>query len=85
MQCNLKGGHIMRNCKIQLYKCAICHGKHNISTCDGNDRLPEPTEKQPIRGAGGEAKVSQSSVPNPEEINSDLRDVTQPLGKYPIM
>ena len=68
----------MRNCKNQLYKCAICNGKHNISICDGNDRLPQPTEKQPIRGApvGGEAKVSHSSVPKSEEVNSGLRDFT---------
>ena len=75
----LKGGHIKHNCKNQLYKCAICHGKHNISICDGNDRLPQPTENQPIRDARGEAKVSHSSVPKPEEVNSDLRDFTQPV------
>ena len=64
----------MRNCKNQLYKCAIYNGKHNISICDGSDRLPQPTEKQPIRGVlvGGETKVSHSSVPKPEEVNSEL-------------
>ena len=71
----------MCNCKNQLYKCAICHGKHNISICDGNDRLPQPTEKQPIRGVGGEAKGSQSSVPKHEKVNSGLRDFTQPVRK----
>ena len=73
----------MRNCKNQLYKCAICNGKHNISICNGNDRLPQPTEKQPIRGVlvGGETKVSHSSVPKSEEVNSGLRDFTQPVRK----
>ena len=73
----------MRNCKNQLYKCAICNGKLNISICDGNERLPQPTEKQPIRGVlvGGEAKVSHSSVPKSEEVNSGLRDFTQPVRK----
>ena len=60
----------MRNCKNQLDKSAIGHGKHNISIRDGNDRLPQPTEKQPIRDVGGEAKVSQSCDPKPEEVNS---------------
>ena len=77
----LKGVHIMSNCKNQLYKGAICHGKHNILICDGNDRLPQPTEKQPIRGVCGEAKVSQSRVPKPEEVNSGLLDFTQPVRK----
>ena len=71
----------MCNCKSQLYKCAICHPKHNISICDDNDRLPQPTEKQPIRGVGGEAKLAQPSVPKPEEVNSHLRDFTQPVRK----
>ena len=71
----------MRNCKNQLYKCAICHGKHYISTCDDYDRLPQPTGKQPIRGVGGEAKVSHSSVSKPEEAYSGLRDFTQPARK----
>ena len=64
----LREGHIMRYCKNQLYKCAICHGKHNISICEGNDRLPQPPKKQPLRGVVGETKVSLSSVPKPEEV-----------------
>ena len=72
---------IMGNCKNQLYKCATCHGKHNISICDGNDRLSQLTEKQPIRCVCGEAKAFHSSVPKSEEVNSDLRDVTQPVRK----
>ena len=75
----LKGGHIIRNCKNQLYKCVTCHGKHNISIYDDNDRLPQPTRKQSVRDVGGEAKVSHSSVPKSKEVNSDLRDVTQPV------
>ena len=60
----------MRNCQNQSYKYAICHGKHIISICNGNDRLLQSTEKQLIRGVGGEAKVFHSSVPKPEEVNS---------------
>ena len=71
----------MYNRKNQLYKCVICHGNHNISICDGNERLRQPREKQPIRGVGGEAKVYHLSVSKPEEVNSDLRDFTKPVRK----
>ena len=76
----LKEGHIMCNCKNQLYNCAICLGKY-ISICDGNDRLPQPTEKQPIRGVGVEVKDSSLSAPKSEKVNYDLRDFTQPMRK----